>query len=348
MTSVNAIMFDRFSGAMVCDEQRHWNDERMKVYAADKIRSVVPPEVSARYGLYACYANTGTSAIGDELRMTIYREVEKTYQKQCFECGHEPDTFMTLSELARFTFQIIVRMKHAHTDAHLMQKYGFTTAELISGRYQRNGRDYSITQAEVIENALKEIALKPNTTAMNAVFGNGGIIAGFDRQEGFGIFNYAMKEAFMERVECGYVALGSGGDTTNFVLPRWFNTTGVQGRETGVDPVDGLIAIIDAVNMATEHNLGVDGYYNIILFDGSLRTVNGPYIEINDHRSRLTTEFVRADRAGLITRAVCREGVDGILRLGRDVTWGEELLWSSTQDVHTMHRLFRGYPVTLS
>ncbi|MCD4653103.1 hypothetical protein K8T06_04135 [bacterium] len=346
MTSVNAIKFDKFSGAMVCDEQRHWNDERMKIYAADKIRSVVPIDISIRYGLYACYANTGTSAIGDELRMTIYREVEKYYQKLCMELGKAPDNFMSLEELARFTFRVILRMKHKHTDEHLLQKYGFTTSELIAGKYTRDGKEYKIKNADVIEKALTDVSLKPGTTAMNAVFGNGGIITGFDREEGFGIFNYSMKEGFVEKVECGYVALGSGGDSTNFVLPRWFNTAGVAGRENGVDPLDGLIAIIDAVNMATETNLGVDGYYNIILFDRAEETVNGAYVEINDHRSRLATEFVRAKRAGFISLDICREGIDGILRQGKDVDWGEEFLWASTSNQHGMHRMLRGYPVT--
>jgi len=348
MTSVNAIKFDKYSGAMVCDEQRHWNDERMKIYAADKIRSVVPADISVRYGLYACYANTGTSAIGDELRLTIYREVEKKYQRICMEQGKVPDKFMTLEELARFTFEIIRQMKHKHTDEHLLQKYGFTTSELIAGEYTREGKVYSIENKEVIRKALTEISLKPGTTAMNAVFGNGGIITGFDKEEGFGIYNYSMKEGFVEKVECGYVALGSGGDTTNFVLPRWFNTTGVEGREKGVDPLDGLIAVIDAVNMATEHNLGVDGYYNIILFDQSEETVNGAYIEINDHRSRLATEFVRAKRAGFISIDICREGINGILRQDKDVDWGEKFLWASTENHHEMHRMLRGYPVTKS
>lgn len=345
MTSVNAIKFDKHSGAMVCDEQRHWNEERMKMYAADKIRSVVPADISARYGLYACYANTGTSAIGDELRLTIYREVEKLYQKKCMDAGTAPEKFLTLEELARFTFRIIMRMKHKHTDEHLMQKYGFTTSEFISGKYYRDGKEYAIANSEVVQKAMTDIALKPGTTAMNAVFGNGGIIAGFDAETGFGIYSFSMKEGFVEKVECGYVALGSGGDSTNFVLPRWFNTTGVAGREYGVDPIDGLIAVIDAVNMATEHNLGVDGYYNIVLFDRAKQTPNGAYVEINDHRSRLATEFVRADRAGFIRRSVCREGIDGLLRQGCDVNWGEDLLWSAAENPRGMHRMFRGYPV---
>jgi hypothetical protein len=346
MTSVNAIRFDKYSGAMVCDEQRHWNDERLKIYAADKIRSVVPKRISERYGLYACYANTGTSAIGDELRFTIYRDVEKLYLKKCAENKDNlpPETFLSLHELARFTFRIITRMKHKHTDDHLKLKYGFTTAELIAGQYERNGKTVSITNADVQKDALKHIVPEQGVMRSNAVFGNGGIIAGFDdTDDGFSIYSYSMKEGLMEKIECGYLALGSGGDSTNFVLPRWFNTAGVSARENGLDPVDGIIAVIDAVNMATEHNLGVDGYYNIILFDALQKTVNGSYIEINDHRSRLATEFVRAKRGGFVSETDCRKRIDGILRQGETADWGESLLWSSASDAKGLHRLLRGY-----
>ena len=76
MTTINALKINHNLGVMMCDEQRHWNPERMKIYAADKIRPVVPPEITERYRTAAAYGNTGTSSIGDELRLTIYREIE--------------------------------------------------------------------------------------------------------------------------------------------------------------------------------------------------------------------------------------------------------------------------------
>ena len=50
MTSINAIKFDDYSGACVCDEARCWNDEGMKIYTAEKMKPCVPGEISQRYG----------------------------------------------------------------------------------------------------------------------------------------------------------------------------------------------------------------------------------------------------------------------------------------------------------
>jgi hypothetical protein len=119
MTSINALRIDRELGIMMCDEQRHWNPERLKIYAADKIRLIVPHEVTERYRLAAAYGNTGTSSIGDELRLTIYREIEKLYHARCEEEGRPPERFMTVEEIASFTFRIISRMKARHIDGEL-------------------------------------------------------------------------------------------------------------------------------------------------------------------------------------------------------------------------------------
>ncbi len=346
MTSINAIRFDFHSGAMVCDEQRHWNNERMKIYAADKIRSIIPERIRERYGIAAAYGNTGTSSIGDELRMTIYREIEKEYDRRCIDAGTEPERFMTIEEIARFAWSIICRVKHTHVDEGLLKKFGFSAREFIASHYQRQGRSYPISNDTVTREALDMIASHPSKPAQDAVFGNAGIVAGFDPETGFRIYSFSMSLGIFEPVESGYVALGSGGDTTNFVLPRLFNRTGVEGRMSGIDRVEGIHAVIDAVNMATEHNLGVGGYFNILLFDRAGRRPNGLYREINDHRSKLASETVRAHRAGFIPKSGCLEILDGLIFQDRDAVWAEEKLFASSSHALGMHRLLRGYPVT--
>ncbi len=345
MTSINAIRFNDFSGAMVCDEQRHWNPERMKIYAADKIRSIIPPLIREKYGLTACYGNTGTSAIGDELRLTIYREVEREFNARCRAEGKMPDEFMSIADVVRLAWHVICRMKHTHVDEHLKIKFNLRAADVIRGYRMRDGKKIPVKNAEIVKSAMQSIARNPELTASDAVFGNGGIIAGFDANTPFSIYMFSMKEGFVEPVESGYAALGSGGDTTNFVIPRLFNRTGVSGRINGIEPVEGLISVLDAVNMATEHNLGVGGYYNIILFDKKCSGNNGCYREFNDHASRLASEVVKAHRAGFISHAVCSELIQGMMFQGRDVDWAEQKLWNDAQDKPGLHRLLRGYPV---
>ncbi|MBN1553039.1 hypothetical protein JW979_16305, partial [bacterium] len=226
MTSINALRFDQYSGAMVCDEQRHWNPERVKIYAADKIRSIIPAEIRERYGLAACYGNTGTSSVGDELRLTIYREVEMAFERKCKEYGEIPAEFMSLKEIVNLAWHVITRMKHRHVNEELRHRYGFETAELIQGFKVRNGENCAINNKNIVKEALDKIAGDPINPKPDPVFGNGGIIAGFDAEHGFRVYVFSMKEAFVEPSETGYAALGSGGDTTNFILPRYFNKIG--------------------------------------------------------------------------------------------------------------------------
>ena len=345
MTSINAIRFDQYSGAMVCDEQRHWNSERIKIYAADKVRPIVPAEIRARYGIAAAYGNTGTSAIGDELRLTMYREVDSLFNRKCLEEGKEPDEFLTIHEVARLGWDVIRKMKHKHVDEYLQTKYGLTRKDILRGFKIRNGNEIPIKNPDVIQDAMDNIARSPNLPGSDAVFGNGGILAGFDQTNGFQIYAYSMKEGTMEPAESGYAALGSGGDTTNFIIPQFLNRIGVEGRENGFEPVFGVWALLDAVNMAAEHNLGVGGYYNIVLFDQRGDPDTGMFREINDHRSKLVCEAIRAHRNKFINTASCKGILEGILFQNKTAEWGEDVLWTQTPDVHGMHRLFRGYPV---
>jgi hypothetical protein len=77
MTSINALRFNEHEGAMTCDEQRGWNDENLRIQVADKIRAVVPDRMVEELGVVAAYGNTGTSSIGDELRLTIRTRIEE-------------------------------------------------------------------------------------------------------------------------------------------------------------------------------------------------------------------------------------------------------------------------------
>jgi hypothetical protein len=252
---------------------------------------------------------------------------------------------LALEDVARIAWQTICDMKHRHVNEHLTQKYGFTTADVIQGYSQKNGQKFPIAAKEVVAEALESIARSPNRLGSDAVFGNGGILAGFDAKSGFQIYVFSMKEGFVEMSEIGYAALGSGGDTTNFVIPRLFNREGVQGRLTGIDRADGLCAVLDAVNMAAEHNLGVGGYFNILIFNANGFQNGKIYQEINDHRSKLSCEAVKAHRAGFVSEDACREIVDGLIFQGKDTDWGEDRVWSACSNPLAMHRLFRGYPV---
>lgn len=344
MTSINAIRFDAFSGAMICDEQRHWNPEKLKVYAADKIRPVIPESLTNRYRFVAAYGNTGTSTIGDEMRLTIKRRVQADYDRLVETTGEPPTEFMSMENLARMVFELMVEIKHRHINEELRHYYGFDTAEFCAGRLTRNGKESKIANSQVLADAHDKIALDPSRGTQNAVFNNAGILAGFHPRSGFRIFLFSMREHFFEPVESGFVSQGSGGDSTNFVLPRLFNTLKDDQREGHLDRLEGLMLSIEAINTASQVNLGVGGYFNLLLFDGRAEPKT-MLREINDHRIKLSCEVVAAVGNQLLERATAKQILDKIIYGDGNLDEAETILFERCLDRERLHRLLRGYPL---
>jgi hypothetical protein len=343
VTSINAIRFDDWSGAMVCDEQRHWNDERLKLYAADKIRPVVPPELTRRYGLAAAYGNTGTSSIGDELRLTIGRRVEQVYRERCEATGGPPE-FLSLRDVAGLAFEVITALKHSHTDDGLATRLGFTTADLCRGYYERDGRRIELSTPKVHEQAFNEVALDPEATKVGPIFGNAGIVAGVDRQSGFGMYLYSMRGHFWEPVNSPFVCQGSGSDTANVVLARYVARLPVRQRRGTLNRAEALLAMLCGVNAAFQNNLGVGGYYNILLFDGRATDPDGVLRQINDHRSKLAAEIALAHDSRLLPLGASRDLLEELL-FGQATTQQiSDRLWQEAAEPARLHRILRGYP----
>ncbi|MHC5080714.1 MAG: hypothetical protein ACYTHN_17030, partial [Planctomycetota bacterium] len=201
MTSINAIRFDATSGALVCDEQRHWNPERMKVFAVDKIRPVTPTPVVARYRLAAAYGNTGASTVGEELRWKIADRVAREYREAVEAHGAPPDRFLSMGALATRVFEEQTRLKTTHIDEHLEGRFGFRTRDLCAGRYRREGEAVEIGSAEVQEAAEVLVTWKDRKGESRPVFGNSGILAGYSEEDGFRIFHFSMAEGFWTPVD---------------------------------------------------------------------------------------------------------------------------------------------------
>jgi hypothetical protein len=156
MTSINAIRFNDYSGIMICDEQRHWNDDRMKIFGADKIRPVVPEEIIERYGIVAAYGNTGTSSIGDELRFKIREKILEVYKKQVELEGRPPEKFLTIPDIAELTFNLITEVKHDHINESLKNMVVSLQMILFRVNIKKMAKEYKIKSNEIIEKAMKE------------------------------------------------------------------------------------------------------------------------------------------------------------------------------------------------
>ncbi len=343
MTSINAIRFNEFSGALVCDEQRGWNPENMIINSADKIKSVVPVDVTDEQGIVACYGNTGTSTIGDELKFNILKKVRLEYDKLKGKKGTIPETFITIEKLAEWAFEAQTNLKRSHIDQTIAGRYGFNVNDFCRGYYEKNGKKIDIKDKETINAIHDAITWKGRSGEMTSVFLNAGIIAGYEPKEGFRIFSLSMIEYGYHPVQEIFLADGSGRDLATLYMTEYSNRKTVLERRGAIHPVEGLFEMINAVNAACRHDIGVEGYLNIILIDGKkppqdrLRT-------INDDRSKLASEIVLAWEARFLPKKRALELVE-------EIVWGDgnweavdEKFWKSVTSPDSLFDFLRGYP----
>ncbi|MBN1552780.1 hypothetical protein JW979_15005 [bacterium] len=343
MTSINAIRFNDYSGAMVCDEQRGWNPENMIINSADKIKPVIPDYITKEQGIVACYGNTGTSTIGDELKFNIRKRIQTEYDSLKEKINKIPDKFTTISELAKWAFEAQTKLKRDHIDQTISGRHGFTTNDLIRGFYNKDSQKVEIKDSTTINSIHDAMTWKGRTGEMTSVFLNAGIIAGYDPEEGFRIFSLSMIEYGYYPVQEIFLADGSGRDLATLYLTEYSNRKTVPERRSAIHRTEGIFEMINAVNAACRHDIGVEGYLNIILFDGH-EPVERRMRTINDDRSKLATEIVRAWENRFLDRSKALEFVEALI--WSDTSWNviDENFWKSVSNPDALLDIFRGYP----
>lgn len=335
--------FNDYSGIMMCDEQRGWNEENMKLFVSDKIKPCIPEEITLDTGLVAAYGNTGTSTVGDEIKFTIFKRLREDYSKFKDKCSKVPDHFKTIEELSVTVFDIIRNMKRTHIDQQLKAKFGFDAIDYLRGSYEEEGKKVEIKDKDTITQVLNLITWKDRGADVKPVFLNAGLLAGYDNKEGFRIFHFSLIQFFREAVQVIYLADGSGYDTVNLHLSDYVSHKSLPERRGNIDPVEGTMELLEALNTASRRNVGVGGYYNIILFNGKAKDYKSRMIEIQDHRSRLASEIMYSRSNNLISFDTAYSLVDKLLFNNGTFEEVNTLLEKNCSDPLKLSKILRGY-----
>lgn len=343
MTSINAIRFDEYSGALVCDEQRGWNPENMIINSADKIKSVVPQDIMEATGFAAAYGNTGTSSIGDELKFNIKKRVRTEYDRMLEKTGEPPLPFVSIETLAKWGFEAQTFLKRDHINQTIEGRYGFSVNDFCRGHYTKDGKQIEIKDKEVINAIHDAITWKGRTGEMTSVFLNAGIIAGYAPDTGFQIYTLSMIEFGYWPVQEIFLTDGSGRDMASLQMTEFSNRKTVPERRGAIHPVEGLFEMIHAVNTACMHDIGCEGYLNIILIDGR-KPNRDRLIQINDDRAKLASEIVRCHDGRFIEKTAAMEMVEALCYGGADWETIEKRFWASSTDPDAMFTFLRNYP----
>ena len=345
MTSINAVKFNFYSGLLICDEQRGWNKENLKINAADKIKPVVPTLLQQKYNLFAFYGNTGTSSLGDEIKFTIKLKVEELYNKKLEDLGKEPVEFATIEELAEIVFNVQTMLKHKHIDETLKGRYGFTTADFIRGYYMVGDEKIDIKNSDIIKEVDANLIWKGRTGEMTPIFLNAGILAGYEPKEGFRIFHFSMIDFNYEPVSEIFIADGSGRDMYTVEFTEYLNQKKVSERRGNIDPIEGTYEAIKAINSARRFDIGVDGYYNMIFIDGSKENFDEKVFQVNDDRSKLASEIVESSEFNCIGKDRAYKLINDLFFLKRSFKEVEDKFKGSTKNWKLLNRFLRGYKI---
>lgn len=343
MTSINAIRFNRHQGAIICDETISCGDGQA-VRASDKVQDCIPREVREAYGVVGAIATTGSCSVGQTFKNEFHDWIRDSYRTAVEAAGQRPASFLDLDALAAGLFDLVVRTKHRWMSQWLRGQYGFTVREFLGGSYERNGVTFEIKDADLQRRVTDWMAWKNQAVEVEGIFLNAGLFAGYDDACGFQIYHFDLREGYWHRVQTCYFCEGSGRWSADPAMYPFVERLRIDERRGDVDPILGLVALLAAVNAASEHETGVGGYPSVVLFDGR-RPVPDRQRELADDRVWLASRAVKAHTTGFLDRESCHRVVEGVFYGDLDVDAGMELLWSRSRERAQLSRLLRGYKV---
>ncbi len=341
MTSINALRFDEKSGILVCDEQRTWNDEEMKIDSCDKIRPIVTADVLAGTGVAVCYGNTGTSTLGDEWTTNMTKRMSQRFG--AWRDSRQPQHFMSVNDVALLAYDEQSRLKHDHIDQQLKGKFGFTSSEFIAGSYERDGRRIEIKDKKIIDQIPEYLTWSSRGGAVTGVFLNAGIIAGYSPDDGFRIYLLSLIDPTCEPVSEIYLAEGSGLDICDHLYTDFANARSIPERRGSIDRGIGTLKMIEGLNFAIDLCAGVGGYIKVIYINGHETDPLKRIKEISDCRSKLASEIAIAYTRRFLDETTAVRLIEDVLYRDRPFGDVNAELMKTVPDSRGFVKYLRGY-----
>lgn len=294
MTVVNAIKFNSHSGAMCCDEQTTIGSVRIML-SSDKIQKIIPTVIRENVKLEAVYGGTGTTAIGDEVRKSIKQKLLKEFEIMRNKSSEMSKNFKTIDEICRMGFESMLAVKHRHINDIVKGYFNFDTNDFTQGFYHKDKDEkIEITQKDLKEKVYDLMNWR-NAEEVDSVFLNAAIICGFDANEEFKICKLSLKtEMNMEMAGSIFETVGSGSDSAQIIFSDYVSSKTLDERRNSIDRVEGMIQLLRATIAAAKFNMGVGGYFNILIFDAKENEPDKRFVEIFDNRAKLASEIVHS------------------------------------------------------
>ncbi|MBS1513977.1 MAG: hypothetical protein JSS63_03025 [Bacteroidetes bacterium] len=346
MTVINAIKFDKNTGAMCCDEQTTIGDVR-RMMSSDKIQQIVPTSIRKALKLEVLYGGTGTTAIGDEVRKGMKLRITREYEELKNKTRERIEHLKTIDEIAQIGFEEMMKVKHRHVNDIIKGYFSFESKDFNQGFYNdRENKKIEISQKDVKDKVFGLINWKDAEEA-DGVFLNAAIVCGFDETGEFKIFKLNMKtDMTIDLVPSIFETVGSGSDASQIIFAAYSGVKTVSERRNKIDRVEGIIQLIRATNAAARFNMGVGGYFNIIYLDGTKDSPDERLIEVMDSKAKLASELVQAYYGNYISDNNAFEIIDELIyKRKKSFKEMNAAFLKASKNKNKMERFLRGYKV---
>ena len=233
-----------------------------------------------------------------------------------------------------------------HLNDFLIGKFGFTTQELIQGKYSRESLEIEIKDKDIAEKAAKYISFEGAPEEIKGIFGNSQILVGYNPEDGFRMFYMTEKWPVCEEVHEIFTAQGSGRDTADLVYSRFADTRNLTVRKglESIPPAQGLYCLLQGLDHAMHLTAGVGGYPKIIYIDGSEKNPEKWVREIADGRAKLALDIVSSSEERLLDKELAWNLLDRLIFKGESFQSINSLFFAQCEDSTRLFRFLRGYP----
>ncbi|MBS1518538.1 MAG: hypothetical protein JSS91_10675 [Bacteroidetes bacterium] len=344
MTVINALKFNSHSGAMCCDEQTTLGSVRIMM-SSDKIQNLIPEEIRKSIKIEAVYGGTGTTAIGDEVRRSVRQKLSDEFDRLEKKTNDMAKHFKTIDDIGNMGFESMMNVKHKHINDVVRGYFNFDTDDFNRGYYLNKDNEKTEINQKDLKDKVFDFMNWKNSDDLDSIFLNAAIICGFDWREEFKIYKLSLKsEMNMEIAGSIFETVGSGSDSAQIIFSDYVSGKTLDERRHNIDRVEGIIQLIRATIAAAKYNMGVGGYFNIILFDAKEDDPSKRFFEVYDAKAKLATEIVYSYFSDFIDYKDAYDFINELI-FKREKNFEEvnsEFLKAS-KNPERMNRFLRGY-----
>jgi len=337
MATIFFMKFNQEQGALVSDETT-WHlgfkyGYRPSKYG-DSILNLLDKDFSSKHNFVAVYGGVGFPSFHFEVaRLAKFAIKSNT-------------TF--IGDLDKVSSLVEDAFQKVHTrfiNDKLNFLFGFGLDQLNSGKFDFNGKSYEIKQEAVINEAKRILKFKDKSSAYKRIFDNEGLVMGYDKNNGIRAYHISNQGRALD-FAYPFDAIGFGKEIGTKIFADINYRMQLEERRRGFNFSDGLFILMNCFVEAYDFNIRTGGYLQLFMIDGKREIFKDLTCEINDHRSFLSAEVIRAYRFGYIKREVAQNFIDKLLIYGENWELIEEELFKEALDPIKLKKYLMGYKPT--